>query len=179
MYDLETGKTIGKLFDGPLHGIVNLLEFSPDGKKIGINASTPDPFDTWWDIQSGQPDPQMNNLAVERLRSPDGRYSVRVECESGNGSSCGVGLITLWDIQKQEPVGQPIRNPDSSVRVLGFSPDSRFLYTSSVGKMTVWSLDPQDWLARVCQIANRNFTQEEWKIYLGDQPYHQTCLGLP
>ena len=84
----------------------------------------------------------------------------------------------MWDVQKREPVGQPIRNPDSSVTVLGFSPDSKFLYTSEIGKVTVWSLDPQDWLTRVCQIANRNFTQEEWQQYMGDEPYRKTCEQL-
>ena len=78
----------------------------------------------------------------------------------------------MWDVHKQEPVGQPIRNPDEEVTVLGFSPDSKFLYTFGVGKMTVWSLDPQDWLTRICQIANRNFTQEEWSLYLDQAAYH-------
>ncbi len=176
MYDMETGKTIGKPFDGSTNGSVKLLEFSPDGKKIGISTYLSlKQQDIWWDIESGQPDPLMNTLTVAWLRSPDGRYSVSVGCDSGNGSGCGVGLITLWDVQKRQPVGQPIRNPDSSVTVLGFSPDSRFLYTSEISKMTVWSLDPQDWLTRVCQIANRNFTQEEWSLYFDQAVYHATC----
>ena len=180
MFNLETGKILGKPFEGSMNGVVNLLEFSPDGKKIGINTSAPNPRDEWWDLKSRQTDSLLNNLAVEWLRSPDGLYSLNVDCEIGNNSSCGVGLITLSDVQKREPIGQPIRNPDSSVKALGFSPDSRFLYTSEISRMTVWSIDPQDWVSRICQISNRNFTQAEWELYMpAGEAYHKTCPDLP
>jgi WD40 repeat protein len=180
MYDMQTGKTTGKSFEGSTNGNVRLLRFSPDGKKIGISTyKSLTPNDTWWDIESGQPDPLLNNLAVEWIRSPDGRYAVTIDCESGNGSGCGIGLITLWDVQKGQPVGQPIRNPDSSVTFQGFSPDGRFLYTSSITKMTVWSLDPADWLTRICQIVNRNLSQQEWSLYLDQATYHPTCTPVP
>ncbi|MEI7845038.1 MAG: TIR domain-containing protein [Chloroflexota bacterium] len=178
-FELETGKLIGKPFEGATNGNVNQLVFSVDGKKIGINTFMPKPTDTWWDIESGQPDLQMGSLAVEAIRSPDGRYSVRLDSHGTSCQGCGVGLITLWDIQKHEPVGQPIRNPGSNVRFLGFSPDSRFLYTSGDGKMIVWSLDAQDWLARICKVTNRNFTPEEWSIYFGQTETQVTCKLAP
>jgi len=180
MYDMQTGKPTGKSMEGSTNGEVRQLKFSPDGKKIGISTyMSLNPYDTWWDIESGQPDPLLNNLAVEWIRSPDGRNAVSINCEFGNGSSCGVGLITLWDVQKGQPVGQPIRNPDSSVTFQGFSPDGKFLYTSSITKMTVWSLDPADWLKRICQVANRNLTPQEWSLYFDQTAYNTTCNLAP
>jgi WD40 repeat protein len=179
MYDIESGKTTGKPFEGSTNGHVNQLGFSPDGKKIGISTYTGlNLVDTWWDIASGQVDAQMSNLAVGQF-NPDGNYMVSTRCENGNNSNCGIGLITLWDVQKLEPVGQPIINPDENVTILSFSPDSRFLYTFGTGKMTVWSMDPQDWLTRICQIANYNLTKAEWSTYLDQVGYHATCELAP
>ena len=180
MFDLQTGKPTGKSIEGSTDGEVRQLIFSPDGKKIGVSTfKSLHPYDTWWDIESGQPDPQLNNQAVEWNRSPDGRYAVTITCEIGNGSSCGVGLITLWDVQKGQPIGQPMRDPESSVAFQGFSPDGKFLYTSSVKKMTVWSLDPADWLKSICHIANRNLTPQEWSLYLDQAVYNTTCKLAP
>jgi WD40 repeat protein/energy-coupling factor transporter ATP-binding protein EcfA2 len=33
--------------------------------------------------------------------------------------------------------------------------------------------------AQLCARAIRNFTRQEWRRYLGDEPYHATCKGLP
>ncbi|MFP4436001.1 MAG: hypothetical protein ACLFVO_02035 [Chloroflexaceae bacterium] len=35
------------------------------------------------------------------------------------------------------------------------------------------------WKSRACRIANRNLTAAEWRRYLGDRPYEQTCPDLP
>ncbi len=180
MFDLQTGKTTGHPYEGATNGSVYQLVFSPDGNKIGISTyySYPISQDTWWDIQTGNPDGQTSNLPVGQF-TRDGHYAVSIDCDSGNGSGCGVGLITIWDVQKGQPIGQPIRNPDASVTFQGFSPDGKFLYTSSITKMTVWSLDPADWLKRICQVANRNFTPEEWSLYFDQAAYNTTCNPAP
>ena len=43
----------------------------------------------------------------------------------------------------------------------------------------LWDVELQSWLKRACGIANRNLTREEWRKYMGDQPYRKTCPDLP
>jgi WD40 repeat protein len=183
IFDPETGQAAGKPIDGSTNGSVIQLVFSPDGKSIGISTHvSTNQQESWYNIQTGQPDPKMSGLAVGQF-SPDGRGLVSTTCEWGTwggiSSSCGAGVITLWDVQKQAILGQPIRNLDGNTNFLGFSPDGRSLYTYGIGKMTVWSLDPQDWLQRICQVANRDLTAVEWATYLGDQNDRETCPGIP
>jgi WD40 repeat protein len=45
--------------------------------------------------------------------------------------------------------------------------------------ITLWNLDVGSWIARACQIANRNLTQAEWGQYMGNVPYQLTCPNLP
>ena len=45
----------------------------------------------------------------------------------------------------------------------------------------VWSFpaSPDDWAARACGIAGRNFSQDEWSELMGGRPYRVTCPDLP
>lgn len=42
----------------------------------------------------------------------------------------------------------------------------------------VFSLDPADWLARVCDVAGRDLTPAEWATYEPGRPYRHTCSDL-
>jgi hypothetical protein len=54
------------------------------------------------------------------------------------------------------------------------------LATASYDKtVRIWNLDPRNWQQRACSIANRNLTREEWRKYMGAQPYRKTCPDLP
>ncbi|MGF1537411.1 MAG: hypothetical protein ACFB4J_13150 [Elainellaceae cyanobacterium] len=40
-------------------------------------------------------------------------------------------------------------------------------------------LDPNDLIAEACRRLTRNLTLQEWRQYLGDEPYQATCPSLP
>jgi hypothetical protein len=61
---------------------------------------------------------------------------------------------------------------------LAFSPDGKHLLSSSaeeprlINRPTLASM----LASRVCGLVNRNFTEDEWKTYVGsDIPYEKTC----
>jgi hypothetical protein len=44
----------------------------------------------------------------------------------------------------------------------------------------LWDVDVEDWPKRACEIANRNFTHREWKVFVGEGlPYRAVCPTLP
>jgi hypothetical protein len=57
---------------------------------------------------------------------------------------------------------------------LAFSPDGKYLVTGN----KAWLLWPDDLVAEACARLTRNLSPEEWRQYLGDEPYRKTCPGL-
>ena len=39
--------------------------------------------------------------------------------------------------------------------------------------------DPASWRAKAGQVANRNFTREEWRQFFPDTPYRRTIRSFP
>src|SRR5262249_44122828 len=83
-----------------------------------------------------------------------------------------------------QPVGQPWQEDHATgVSSVAFSPDGKRVVSGGVDDpdsrrdhaILIWNVDEAEWRRRACQIAGRNFTWEEWRRYLGNQPYARTC----
>jgi WD40 repeat protein len=54
--------------------------------------------------------------------------------------------------------------------------------TGNLKEGVVYSLDPADWLGRVCDVVGRDLTAAEWATYEPGRPFRRTCgdlLGTP
>jgi WD40 repeat protein len=87
--------------------------------------------------------------------------------------------IRLWDIETLQPLGQPFGGSVMYPRNPVFSPDGKILAAAYRFGVILWDMDVESWKRRACRMANRNLTMEEWKQYLGDRSYHNTCPDLP
>jgi WD40 repeat protein len=90
--------------------------------------------------------------------------------------------IILWDVAKHRRLGVPLTGHSGVVQSLAFSPDGKILVSGSTGNgVMLWDVDLESWKARICEMAGRNFTQEEWEQYFGErgEPYHKTCEQWP
>jgi hypothetical protein len=52
------------------------------------------------------------------------------------------------------------------------------------GAITIWdrqlfSTDFESWRTRLCRVAGRNLTTEEWAQFLPGERYRKTCPALP
>jgi tetratricopeptide (TPR) repeat protein len=107
--------------------------------------------------------------------SPDGK--LLAVSSAGNNSE---STVTLFDVQRRDRLGQPLRVQDGRIFALSFSPDGKTLITATEERgLLSWDVDPESWRLRACAIANRNLTYDEWTQFLGEQPYRATCPMLP
>jgi WD40 repeat protein len=89
------------------------------------------------------------------------------------------GSLQLWDAITKQPLGPFLPGTDP-VNNLTFSPDGSTLAVGGTrGSVILWDMQLDSWKERACQRANRNLTEEEWRRFFGDEPYRETCPGLP
>jgi WD40 repeat protein len=150
----------GPVFSAPL---------SPDVKFV-VTASG-DNTARVWEAASGEEVARMAHWDwVEAVAfSPDGQWLA-------TGSDDGTARV--WEAASGQEVARMAH--EDMVFAVAFSPDGQWLATASGDNMArVWLVWPDDLIAESCARLTRNLTLEEWKRYLGDEPYRKTCPALP
>ncbi len=67
-----------------------------------------------------------------------------------------------------------------NVYAVVFSPNGQYLGSRDQrGKVKLWRLWPDDPVSEACRRVRRNLTDEEWRRYIGDEPYRKTCEVQP
>ena len=161
--------------------IVSAVAFSPDSKTLvsGSNDTTIVRWDVATGIAKGQPlEGHTQPVTMIAFRS-DGIFA-SASCGKQNADSrCVEGEILLWDLVSQQPLGHPFTGHTESITNLAFSPDGETLASGGEDTIILWDLDPQSWIRKSCQQANRNFTSSEWGQYFPQVPYKKTCDEFP
>jgi WD40 repeat protein len=87
------------------------------------------------------------------------------------------GIVRIWDLTTGNEIARLIH--DLEVTGLAFSPTSDQLATASGKSVQVWVWRFEDIMQEVCSRVPRNFTIQEWQLYLGNETYQPTCPDLP
>jgi WD40 repeat protein len=170
IWDVATQKPAGEPFFAHTDTVM-AVAISPDGQLLASGGG--DWLIRLWEMETGEPvgEPLAGHTdAVIGLEfSPDGNILA-----SGGWD----GTIRLWDVAAGQSIGQGIDAGASIISSVAFSPDGTTLATNA-DPITLWDMKIETWIERACRIANRNLTLEEWRHYLGEMSYHETCPEAP
>ena len=88
--------------------------------------------------------------------------------------------LALWDVSEARRFDAPFSNMvEDEMRDIsgyGFVEDGATLFALTSREVVFQDANiGARSVARACSLANRNLTREEWKRYLGSEPYRETC----
>lgn len=94
-------------------------------------------------------------------------------------SSSMDGTIKIWNARDLSESPIVLTAHESWVFAIAFSPDGRSIVSSSEnGDIFFWSSRTKYLADEMCNVISRNFTDQEWDIYVGmDVNYQKTCAN--
>ncbi|MFF8985318.1 hypothetical protein ACF08E_18260 [Streptomyces globisporus] len=172
----QLGARVGKKIEQPT-ATSTWVAFSPDGRTLATGNSRG--VVTLWDST----DPHHLKRRDKPLIVPGGSlWSVEFSPDGkilAAGGHTDSGTIHLWNVTDPdfpEPIGQPLTVETGFVAVLAFSPDSRTLAaTTDDGVATLWDLDVESSINRICAASSGALGKEEWERHVVQPPYDPPC----
>ena len=100
----------------------------------------------------------------------------------GRGGDLGGGVV-LFDARGERLRPAPLEVKEGDVTSVAFGPEGKIAAGYGVaavgGGVVLFDADPASWLRKAGQVANRNFTWDEWTRYFPETPYRRTIRSLP
>jgi hypothetical protein len=88
----------------------------------------------------------------------------------------GTGVVELWQADTLARLGSLYAGNQDDVPTVGIlKGDPSLMIAHPHGDVLTWDLRPQHVVDLACSLAGRNFTEQEWKKFVGDRPYRKTC----
>jgi WD40 repeat protein len=123
-----------------------------------------------------------NDVVTAMTFSPDESY---VALFTKSEALARDGLVNVWEVTSGREVARQLSAASAAAELLIFSADGRVLgridreTTGSVDTVRLWHWRLDEAIKEACARLSRNLTVDEWRRYLGDEPYPQTCSNLP
>lgn len=169
---------------------INSFTFSPNGRYIATAGDTPREITKGvdnvtsseivslkntvriWDATTGKIifQKQCKDCVSSLTFSPDEKYILALVDNDA---------ARLLDVSTGDDIFD--LGLDYNVHHTAFSPGGKYIVTAGDGFGTaeVWMYKTDDIINKIGTVLTRNLTPEEWKRYMGDEPYHKTFPDLP
>ena len=173
VWDAATGEPVSSIVLGAQF---TTMALSPEGGRLASGRH--DGTVQVWESATGREVSRMKQLGevISVAFSPDGQWVVssgQVDVSSFQQD----GTARVWEAATGREVAR-IQH-QGWADAAGFSPDGRWVTTITYDTALMWWWKPVDLIAQVCSYLTRNFTRQEWRQYIGDDPYRTTCPNLP
>jgi roadblock/LC7 domain-containing protein len=165
VWEVSSGKRVATLKH---KDVVEAVAFSPDGRLVA--TASEDRTAGVWEVSSGKQVARLTHESGvnEVVFSPNGRLVATASNDQ---------TARVWEVNSSQQLVRLWHEGD--VNGVAFSPDGKYLATASGNIVEIWLWHPEDLVAAVKPKLTRNLTPEEWKQFLGDEPYHKTFEDLP
>jgi WD40 repeat protein len=87
------------------------------------------------------------------------------------------GVVRIWDLTTGKEIVR--LSHGTEITAVAFQPRTDQLITVGGKEAIIWTWRFETLIDEVCSRIPRNLTREEWRDYMGDEPYQQTCSNLP
>ena len=158
------------------------IAFSPDGRYL---ATSDDNTARIWDMKDGL---QRNAFShgetvLAAAFSPDSRWFATSTYAYGGrdvNAFRPVNVVEVWDLLYGRHLAS--LSHQGLVSEVAFSPDRKWIRTrtyqseeSGIAPAFIWLWQPDQLIAEACKSLPRNMTQEEWKTFIPEAPYRESC----
>jgi WD40 repeat protein/tRNA A-37 threonylcarbamoyl transferase component Bud32 len=165
--DVVTRRSIATADGTPDSDLDVSVALSPDGRMLAVGG-----FGRavrLWDVRT-------RKLVHELDQGGSGAFTLEFGPDGRTLAVSGFEPVaSLWDVGTGAQIGPPLTAGDRRT-MIDLSPDGlHLLETHGNGQGAVWDVDPESWAQRVCALANRTLTREEWEEFLPGRPYEPAC----
>ena len=171
VWQFPSGEGVAQI---PIEWEIDDLIYSPDGKYLAFSNAYGGHlmvYDT------------ANWMALVDISGPGYIFDLTFTLDSrylaftNNNYSASMDVI-IWDMTANRAIERLVHA--KPVYQVEFNPNGKQLLTQSGDTdVFLWRWHPDDLIAEACHRLSHNLTMNEWRLYLGSEPYHATCPELP
>jgi len=169
LVDTRTGRVARTITVKNASPNVTALAFAPDGTlATGTNSGIVNLWNSKTGQRIGQPTLVATAPVASIAFSPDGKTFA-----TSGGSSGG---IRIWVTATRQQLGADFPGGQGQWGNVAYTPNGRYLISVySDGTADRWPASVRAWEDHACAVAGRNFTQEEWRRFVGSRSYSKVC----
>lgn len=175
LWDVATREQVDKLKEHT--GKVWRVAFSPDGSLLASGSD--DATVILWDMSTSMSTRKYRARLTGHVKDK-GVIGVAFSPSGQVLASAGEDhKVIMWDVEAAKPLAT-FEGHDKAAVSVAFSPDGGLLASAGDdGKLILWNWSPEFLAEQACRVANRNLSRNEWRQFMPDLPYRETCGELP
>ncbi|MFI0482846.1 hypothetical protein [Actinomadura sp. 9N215] len=170
VFDVATGRQVGRPLPFKTDILVNDIAFSPDGRVVAVTAD--DSSAQLWDLARGRllaaPHTDQTEAVTALAFSPDGRTLATGSMDN---------TIRLWDLRSLRQIGTPLTGHTRNIVQIAYAADGRTVASiGQDGTARLWNVTlPSDLVSTACANAGRSLTRAEWERYAPREDFPNAC----